>query len=56
MCRHPMSVCRDPRTEGQWTVATEVCQAGRVALAVAESAAESGVRGLHIMTKRTEAS
>jgi len=53
MCGHPMDECRDPATARTWRVHEEICQAGRVAQAIADNRAEEHVRGLHIYTSRT---
>jgi hypothetical protein len=50
-CGHPRSQCRDPKTAGQWSVVTEVCQPSRVAQAVAED--NSKTRGVVVLTRRT---
>lgn len=50
-CGHPKTVCRDPKTEGQWSVVTEICQPSRVAQAVAEDK-DSKTRGQVILTRR----
>lgn len=52
-CGHLMSECRDPKTAGTWTVETEICQASRVAQAVAEDK-DGKARGVHYLTRRTE--
>jgi len=50
MCGHPMSVCRDPRTAGTWTVLRDTCYPSQVAQAVMEDGRR---RGEVIMTRRT---
>jgi len=50
MCGHPMSVCRDPRTAGTWTVQRDTCYPSQVAQAVMEDGRR---RGEVIMTRRT---
>lgn len=53
MCGHPMSVCRDQNTAGQWQVKEQICQPSRISQAAAESVSESKRRGVVLMTKRT---
>lgn len=52
-CGHPMSLCRDPSTAGRWQVMENVCQATRVAQAVAEDVAQGKRRGVVLSTKLT---
>jgi hypothetical protein len=54
-CGHPMTVCRDPATAGQWQVIEGVCQASRIAQAVAENNVRdaSPRRGIVLSTRRT---
>lgn len=53
-CGHPMSVCRDPRTAGQWRVIEGICEASRMAQAIAENNRkdEHPRRGLVLSTRR----
>lgn len=54
MCGHPMSECRDPKTEQTWSVVEEICQPSRIAQAVADNnaKAEKKVRGVVLKTVR----
>lgn len=51
-CDHPMSMCRDPKSAGQWQVLQDVCQASRVAQAVAEDVHKTKKRGVVLSTRR----
>lgn len=53
MCGHPMEVCRDPGTSGQWQVIPGTCYPSQVAQIVREELTEKNRRGVVIATKRT---
>lgn len=53
-CGHPMSICRDPSTQGRWLVEQHVCEPSRVAEAAMDNARETKHhRGLVLSTRLT---
>ena len=53
LCGHPISVCRDRKTAGTWTVVQETCFPSQVAEVQQENNSKAHVRGAVISTRRT---
>ena len=54
MCQHPMSVCRDEKTRGTWTVVRDICLPSQVAQAEMENDQKAGgKRGVVYSTRRS---
>ena len=53
-CGHPMSICRDPKTAGTWSIVETICQPGRIIAAHVENAAKAGnpMRGVLVGSRR----
>jgi hypothetical protein len=53
MCGHPMSICRDRKTAGLWTVERKVCWPSVVAQVEMENDQKAGKRGVVYSTRRS---